>query len=108
MYAIIVDRNKQYKITNDQIFKIDFINKKINDVLTIDNILLLIENEKIIIGNPYIKNKTIELKILNHVKDKKISIIKFKRRKHYMKHMGHRQNFTLVKVISVISNTTGD
>lgn len=103
MYAIFTNKNKQYNIINkNKIIKIDFIKQAIGDKININEILYLKEeNEIALIGHPFIKNKELVLEIIKHIKDKKNTILKFKRRKNYLKKTGHRQKYTLVKLISI-------
>ncbi|WMC20209.1 MAG: 50S ribosomal protein L21 [Enterobacteriaceae bacterium PSpyr] len=103
MYAIITDSSKQYKIKENQILKIEKKKKKIGEKIIFKKILLFIKNKVIKIGHPYIKNIMVEAKILNHSKSKKIKIIKFKRRKNQRKKIGHRQNYTNIKIIKIIN-----
>ncbi len=104
MYAVVLAYGKQYKLFENQIFKIDKINLSIGEEIKILNVLFLFKNDKSFLGKPYIDNCNVKLSILNHFRGEKINIIKFKRRKHHMKKMGHRQWYTEVKVLSINSD----
>ena len=104
MYAIILDRNKQYFIENNSIIKVDFLNVKIGDIIKINKILFFNDNAINIIGKPFVLNTHVLFKVVDHVKDSKKLIIKFKRRKHHLKKMGHRQKYTILKMISIENN----
>ncbi|HFL8819546.1 MAG TPA: 50S ribosomal protein L21 [Candidatus Azoamicus sp. OHIO2] len=101
MYAIILDRNKQYLIKDNLSFKVDFLNIETGKIIKIDKILFLNENNETTVGKPFIKNKIILLEVLKHIKDDKKIILKFKRRKHHIKKIGHRQKYTLLKIIGI-------
>ncbi len=101
MQAIILDRKKQYMIKIGLNFKIDYIDINIGNIIEIDKILFLKENNTINIGKPFIENKIILLEVLKQIKDEKKISLKFKRRKHHMKKIGHRQKYTLVKTIGL-------
>lgn len=101
MHAIIFDRNKQYYVEKDLIVKVDFLNAKVGDTLEFHDILFFSGSDTILVGDPFVKDKTVVLKVIDNIKDAKKIIIKFKRRKHHMKKMGHRQKYTLLKVMSI-------
>lgn len=96
MYAIINDRNKQYIIKKEYIL-VDYINKKIGEKITFNNIVSL-QNDNI--SDDFKTQKEISFTIEKQIKKKKVNIIKFKRRKNYIRKKGHRQKYTLLKIIS--------
>lgn len=101
MYAIFENGNKQYKVKNGQIIRLEKINKKLGDIIKFTKILMISDKRDVKIGNPIIKNFLITAKIIKQSREKKIKIIKFKRRKHSCKKYGHRQFFTEVKIIDI-------
>ncbi|CAL4043072.1 50S ribosomal protein L21 [Buchnera aphidicola (Takecallis arundicolens)] len=103
MYVVFLHGGKQYQAHQGQIIKLDKINFKTGDQLHINNILMIVNNENITIGKPNIKNSSIISQIIRHGRQKKVKIIKFRRRKHYKKQQGHRQHFTEVKIIDIIT-----
>ncbi|VFP79254.1 50S ribosomal protein L21 [Buchnera aphidicola] len=102
MYAIFLDRNKQYKAKCGQIIRLDKLNAKIGEKILFKKIILLSNQEKILIGKPILKNIYIEGSIYKHGRNKKIKIIKFNRRKHYKKNQGHRQYYTDIKIKNIM------
>lgn len=103
MYLIFSNNNKQYTIDKKKNIKIDFIKSKVGDNFKINNILYIKDKENSIIGSPYILNKEIICEVVKHIKDKKNTILKFKRRKNYLKKKGHRQKYTIIKLISIVN-----
>jgi large subunit ribosomal protein L21 len=101
MYAVIANGGKQYKVAEGQIIKLETIKTDDSNVVQFDQVLLLADGENITFGAPFIKNAKVTAEVIEHGRGKKISIIKFKRRKHSMKHMGHRQNYTAVKITGI-------
>jgi large subunit ribosomal protein L21 len=101
MTAIILDRNKQYLVYENSLIKIDFLDTNIGNIIEINKILFLKEDNEELIGKPYIENKVILFQVLKQIKDKKKIALKFKRRKHHMKKKGHRQKYTLIKMIGI-------
>lgn len=98
MYALVEILGKQYKAEKDSILKIDKVDAENGSVLEFDSVLLLNNDGKVKVGTPYVKGVKISTTVEDHRKDKKVTIIKFKKRKGYRRKQGHRQNFTYVKV----------
>ncbi len=98
MNAVIVSGGNQYKVKQDQIIRLEKIEVDSGADIKFENVLMLSSDNKIQIGTPYIDKCEVVATVLKHARDKKINIIKFKRRKHHMKRMGHRQWFTEVKI----------
>jgi large subunit ribosomal protein L21 len=101
MYAIIFDRNKQYFVKKGLLFKVDFLNKSVGDVVKFDNVLFFSGDNINLIGDPFIEHKVVISKVISEVKDDKKIALKFKRRKHHMKKKGHRQKYILLEVLSI-------
>ncbi|CAL4043219.1 50S ribosomal protein L21 [Buchnera aphidicola (Tetraneura ulmi)] len=104
MYAIFVCKNKQYKANIGKTIKTEKIEKKTGEKIEFNQILMINTNNCVHIGKPYLKNCIVKGVIISQKKNKKIKIIKFKRRKHYKKQQGHRQKFTEVKITEIIKN----
>jgi large subunit ribosomal protein L21 len=99
-YAVIENNGKIYKISENKKIKLDKIQKPINSKITFEKVLVIKKNNKeIIIGQPYIK-KTIEAVIIDHKIEKKIKIIKHKRRKNHLKKLGFRKQVTIAEIIT--------
>lgn len=101
MYIIFSNKNKQYTINKHKFVKIDLIKSNIGDKITLKDILYLKDEKQNIIGNPFIKDTELKFEVIKHIKDKKNTILKFKRRKNYLKKTGHRQKYTILKLISI-------
>ncbi len=101
MYAVIANGGKQYKVTQGQILQLESIELDAGKEIEFDQILLLADGDKITVGAPFLQGVKVKAEIIDHGRHKKINIIKFRRRKHHMKRMGHRQNYTEVKIIGI-------
>ncbi|AKQ33847.1 50S ribosomal protein L21 [Candidatus Coxiella mudrowiae] len=101
MYAIIRTGGKQYWVTEGQTLKIEKLAQDIGASVKFDDILLIGEGDELHIGSPQVKGAQVTAEIVDQGRVSKINIIKFKRRKHHMKRMGHRQDFTTVKVTGI-------
>ena len=103
MYAIIATGGKQYKVTEGQALKIEKLEAEVASQVEFDQVLLLVDGEKVEIGTPYLEGVKVVGEVNQQGRGKKVNIIKFRRRKHYMRRQGHRQNFTGVKVKAVVN-----
>lgn len=101
MYAIIATGGKQYKVTEGKSLKIEKLTAEVGSQVEFDQVLMLVDDEKIEIGTPYLANIKIVGEVVEQGRGEKIHILKFRRRKHYMRHQGHRQDFTEVKVKTI-------
>ena len=98
MFAIIKTGGKQYRVTEGQVLRVETIDAEVGNDIEFDQVLLLGEGADIKVGTPLVSGAKVKAKVINHGRAKKVEIIKFKRRKHHMKRMGHRQNYTEVKI----------
>lgn len=98
MYAIIETSGKQYKVEEGSVVNIEKTSNKPGDIIELNNILLLVNGEKVEIGRPYIDKGTVLAEVKRHFKAKKIIVFKKRRRKDYKKTLGHRHQYTAVKI----------
>ncbi|QJC38766.1 50S ribosomal protein L21 [Enterobacteriaceae endosymbiont of Donacia fulgens] len=101
MYAVFDSCGKQYKVIQGQTIKVEKIIGNIGDKIEFKNVLIIYNKDKINIGNPIIPGAKIIAQLILHGKNKKIKIIKFRRRKHFRKTQGHRQLFTNIKILKI-------
>ena len=101
MYAVIAAGGKQYKVAQGDTIKIAKLAGEVGSTVEFDQVLLLRSDKEIKVGTPYVENAKVTGEIVEHGRHKKIHIIKFKRRKHHMKQMGHRQDYTAIKITKI-------
>lgn len=101
MYAIFQSGGKQHKVSEGQTISVEKLNFKTGENIKFDKILMIVNCDEINIGNPFISQSIIQAEVISHVRNKKIKIVKFNRRKHYRKQQGHRQWCTNVKITSI-------
>ena len=97
MFAIVEILGKQYKVTEGEILQIDKIEKKKDEKIVFDNVLLFEKDGSIEIGKPKLDIK-VEGTIIEHKKDKKVIVFKHKPKKRYHRTYGHRQQYSFVKI----------
>ena len=101
MNAIVEISGKQFKVEKDTMLFVNRLDAKEGDKVTFDNVLLLDNGSKVVVGKPTVKDATVEAKVLKHLKDDKVIVFKKKRRKGYKVKNGHRQALTEIIVEKV-------
>jgi large subunit ribosomal protein L21 len=98
MYAIIQTGGKQYKVTEGSVLKIEKLNVEPGDRLTLDQVLMVSDDNEVRVGNPLVANAQVIATVLEQGRNKKVIVYKFKKRKNYRRKQGHRQPYTKIKV----------
>jgi large subunit ribosomal protein L21 len=98
MYAVIKTGGKQYRVTSGEKIKVEQIPADVGAEITIDQVLMVGEGESVKIGAPMLAGATVTAKVISQGRHTKVKIFKMRRRKHYQKHQGHRQNFTEIEI----------
>ncbi len=101
MYAVIVTGGKQYRVQEGQTLKVEKLAVEAGSSLEFDRVLLIGNGDDIKVGAPVVEGAKVAAEVVTHGRGKKVSILKFKRRKHHMKRQGHRQWFTEVKITGI-------
>ncbi|HEX5125202.1 MAG TPA: 50S ribosomal protein L21 [Rhodocyclaceae bacterium] len=101
MYAVIKTGGKQYRVAAGEKLKIEQIPADVGAEITLDQVLMVGEGESVKIGAPLISGATVKATVLSQGRHDKVSIFKMRRRKHYQKHQGHRQNYTEIRVDAI-------
>lgn len=101
MYAVIISGGKQYRVKEGQTIQVEKLDVDTGKTITFDNILMIANGESFTIGSPYVKGSTVQAEVVSHGRGEKIRIVKMKRRKHHIKTMGHRQDYTELKITKI-------
>jgi len=101
MYAVIVSGGKQYKVAKGELIRVEKIDAEEGSSINLDKVLMVTDGDDVKIGAPYVKGGKVTAKIKAHGKAKKITIIKFQRRKHSRSKQGHRQLFTELEITGI-------
>lgn len=97
VYAIIATGGKQYKVSEGDIITIEKLGVDAGEAVTFDQVLA-VKGDKLTVGNPTVANATVNGTVLQNGRGKKVTVYRYKRKKHYHKKNGHRQAFTRVKI----------
>ena len=98
MYAVLKTGGKHYRVAAGEKLKIEQIPAEVGAEITLDQILMLGEGETVKIGAPLVSGATVKATVLSQGRHDKVKIFKMRRRKHYQKHQGHRQNYTEIRI----------
>ncbi|PPR45230.1 MAG: 50S ribosomal protein L21 [Alphaproteobacteria bacterium MarineAlpha5_Bin6] len=101
MIAVIKTGGKQYAVKAGQILKVEKLQGKKGDTVSLTDVLSLSDTANNTVGNPFIKDASVEAKILDQIRDKKIIVFKKRRRQNYRLTQGHRQYLTVLKIESI-------
>ena len=101
MYAIIEACGKQYKVAEGDVVFFEKLDTEEGKKVTFSNVVLVSNEGKVEIGNPYVKGYKVEGKVVSHGKGKKIVVFKYKAKKNYRRKQGHRQPYTKVEITSI-------
>ncbi|MDP1605988.1 MAG: 50S ribosomal protein L21 [Rhodocyclaceae bacterium] len=98
MYAVIKTGGKQYRVTAGEKIKVEQIPADVGAEISLDQVLMVGAGDTVKIGTPMLSGVTITAKVISQGRHPKINIFKMRRRKHYQKHQGHRQNYTELEI----------
>lgn len=101
MYAVIKTGGKQYRVAAGDKLRVETLDAEEGATVNLDQVLMVGEGDSISVGAPMLAGATVSATVLSHGRGKKIDVIKFRRRKHYRRQMGHRQNFTELEITAI-------
>jgi large subunit ribosomal protein L21 len=101
MYAVIKTGGKQYRIQVGEKLKIEQLQVENGSELIIDQVLMVADGDQISMGTPLVSGARVSATVLGQGRHDKIRIFKMRRRKHYQKHQGHRQNYTEIQITGI-------
>ena len=98
MYAVIKTGGKQYRVVAGEKIKVEQIPAEVGAEITLDQVLMVGEGESVKVGAPIVTGAKVTAKVIAQGRHPKVTIFKMRRRKHYQKHQGHRQNYTEIQI----------
>ena len=101
MYAVVVTGGKQYRVEEGQTLKVEKLEVASGETVELEKVLLIGNGDDVKIGAPVVEGAKVTAEVVTHGRHKKVKILKFKRRKHHMKQMGHRQWYTEIKITGI-------
>ena len=101
MYAVIESGGKQHKVEEGEFLSVDLLSDEPGKKITFDNVLLYVDDDNVEIGQPYLSNVKVTAEVKEIVKNEKLSILRFRRRKHSMRKIGHRAKHSQVEIKNI-------
>ena len=102
MYAVVKTGGKQYRVSPGEKLKVEQLTADVGAEVVLDQVLMVGEGESVRLGQPVVAGATVTATVVAHGRGEKIKIFKMRRRKHYQKHQGHRQNYTELKIEAIV------
>ncbi|GAB4473365.1 MAG: 50S ribosomal protein L21 [Burkholderiaceae bacterium] len=101
MFAVIKTGGKQYRVAPGDKLKVEALPVEAGQKVTLDQVLAVGSDEGVRVGTPWVAGAAVTATVLAHGRHPKLRIFKLRRRKHFQKHAGHRQNFTELRIDSI-------
>ena len=101
MFAVLKTGGKQYKVAQGDVIQVEKLEGNVGDKVTLDQVLMVGEEDKVDVGAPILDGSTVTCEILDQTKGPKILVFKKKRRKKYRRTNGHRQLITYLKITDI-------
>ena len=101
MFAVFQSGGKQHRVSEGDVVKLELLDVEPGQEVVFDKVLMVANDGDVSVGAPYVEGQQVKAEVLRNERDKKIRVIKFKRRKDYMRRQGHRQWFTEVKITAI-------
>jgi large subunit ribosomal protein L21 len=101
MYAVIATGGKQYRVEKDGVLRIELLEAAPGTTVEFNDVLLIADGDNITVGKPLLKGSKVLATVESHGQGGKVAIVKFRRRKHYLRMKNHRQKYTQVRVTSI-------
>ena len=101
MYAVIKTGGKQYKVTVGEKLKVEQIQAELNSQIVLEEVLMVADGDNVQIGASLVAGAKVTATVVSHGRHDKVRIFKMRRRKHYQKRQGHRQNFTEIRIDAI-------
>lgn len=101
MFAVFESGGKQHRVAEGEVLRLEKLTAAPGESLVFDKVLLVADGDSVSVGKPYVAGGTVTAEVMSEGRHKKIKVLKFKRRKDYMRKQGHRQWFTEVKITGI-------
>lgn len=101
MYAVVKTGGKQYRVSPGDTLFVESLDAEEGQSVALDQVLMVVDGDKVTVGTPMVDSADVQARVVSHGRGKKVKIIKFRRRKHYRRQAGHRQNYTELEITSV-------
>jgi large subunit ribosomal protein L21 len=101
MYAVVKTGGKQYRVSAGEKLRIESIPAEVGQEIVLDQVLVVADGDQLKMGTPLVAGATVKAKVLKQGRGDKVLIFKMRRRKHYRRSQGHRQNYTEIEILGI-------
>lgn len=101
MYAVFTAGGKQYRAEKGAVLRVELMNAEPGSEIELGDVLLLADGDNVTVGAPLVDGGKVTAKVIGHGRGDKVEIVKFRRRKHHRKQMGHRQHYTEIEITGI-------
>jgi len=101
MYAVIQTGGKQYRVSEGDVLRVEKIGAEEGAEMELDKVLMIADGDNVKVGAPYVEGGKVSATVRSHGRGKKVKIVKFRRRKQYLKRQGHRQSYTELQITGI-------
>ena len=101
MYAVVKTGGKQYRVSAGEKLRIEQIGAEVGQEIVLDEVLLVADGDALRLGTPLVAGARVTAKVIKQGRGDKVHIFKMRRRKHYRKSQGHRQNYTEIEILGI-------
>jgi large subunit ribosomal protein L21 len=103
MYAVIKTGGKQYRVASGDKLKVELLTSEVGSSIAFDQVLAVGQGDGVKFGTPFVAGASVKATVISHGKGDKVKIFKMRRRKHYKKSQGHRQQFTELQISDIVA-----
>jgi len=104
MYAVIMTGGKQYRVTQGKVLRVEKLRAEEGAEVVFDKVLLVAEGDAVQVGAPYVEGGRVAATVKHHGRGRKIMVVKFKRRKNYLRRQGHRQDYSEIQITDIAAS----
>jgi len=101
MYAVIQTGGKQYRVSEGDVLRVEKLGAEEGAEMELDKVLMIADGDNVKVGAPYVEGGKVSATVRSHGRGKKVKIVKFRRRKQYLKRQGHRQSYTELQITGI-------
>ena len=103
MFAVFESGGKQHRVSEGELVKLEKLDSNLGDAVVFEKVLVIENDNEVSVGTPYLDGGRVEAEVVEQTRNRKISVVKFKRRKNYLRRGGHKQRVTWVKITGISS-----
>lgn len=101
MFAVFESGGKQHRVTEGEVIRLERLSGEPGEPVVFDRVMMVANGNAVTVGHPFVEGCTVTGEVVDQVRGDKVRVIKFKRRKNYMRTKGHRQHYTMVKITGI-------